>query len=112
MQVRRGTSADGHRGSCFNCADIMSKPLEIDLFAKKVELRLPNGSTRYTTFTGCICTLLYLALVFVFAFYTMRDIVDRKRSFVSTKVEKDYWDALDVFPPIYKTDHRDAMKDI
>ena len=99
MNIQRsGTSIYGKRGSCFNCNNICSAPLEIDLFAKKPEMRLPNGSTRYTSFIGCMCTLVYIAAVLLFGFFTMRDIVDRKDVSVDTKVDRDYWDAEEMLP--------------
>ena len=79
------------------------------MFAKKAELRLPNGSTRYTSLTGCICTLVYLAAVALFGFFTMRDMVDKKFTNVSYSVQKDFWSPLDEFPPM---DDDKAPKDI
>ena len=90
---------DGKRGSCCNCYNFMNTPLEIDLFAKKPEMRLPSGSTRYTSFIGCMFSLVYMAAVVLFGFFTMRDIVDRNDVSVDTKVDKDYWDAEEMFPP-------------
>jgi len=77
----------------------MNMPLEIDLFAKKPQMRLPNGSKRYTTLIGCVCTLLYIAAVAVFGFFTLRDTIDMKNVTVSRSVQRDFWGPFDVFPP-------------
>ena len=107
--VGSGSSRNGNRGSCLNCDNIFSAPLEIDLFAKKPELRLPSGSTRYTSLIGCMCTLVYMAAVVLFGFFTLRDIVDMNNVTVETKVDKDYWDAKEVFPyDTYNTAEREV----
>lgn len=113
QNLRRGSSMHGKRGSCCNCTNFMSAPLEIDLFAKKPEMRLPNGSTRYTSFIGCMCSLVYMAAVVLFGIFTMRNIVDRNDVSVDTKVDRDYWDAEEIFPAgAPGDDNWDATKDI
>jgi len=40
-----------------------------DVFAKKPQLRLPNGEKKYNTCCGTLCTLVYFAALILFAFY-------------------------------------------
>ena len=94
---RRGSSVEGHRGPCCSFTNNFDSILMIDLFAKKPELRLPSGSTRYTSLTGCVCSLAYIAAVVLFGILTLRDIIDRKVVTTSTKVNRDYWDPLESF---------------
>ena len=65
---------------------MMNSTLEIDLFAKKPELRLPNGSTRYTSFIGCMCTLVYVAVIVLFGAFTMDELMNNKQTYVSNSV--------------------------
>lgn len=113
---KQGTTESGERGPFCSCNNIMNMPLEIDLFAKKPQLRLPNGSKRYTTLIGCVCTLLYIAAVAAFGFFTLRDIIDMKNVTVSQSVQRSFWEPYELFPPINNLDQeaieKNKLKDI
>lgn len=49
-----------------SCKGMMDKLLSSDIFAKKPELRLPNGKKKYNTCIGWLCTLIYIAALVLF----------------------------------------------
>ena len=89
-----GTTVEGYRGPCFKLTNLVGTTFLIDLFAKKPELRLPSGSTRYTSMTGCLCSLIYIVVVLSFGFISLRDILDKNEVTTSNKVNRNYWDPM------------------
>ncbi len=51
----------------------MGTLISFDLYAKRPELRLPNGKTKYNTHQGCLCSLLMVGAVIFFALASVRN---------------------------------------
>ena len=94
---RQGSTLEGERGPCCSFTNNFDSLFMIDLFAKKPELRLPSGSTRYTSLTGCLCSLAYIAAVVLFGLLTIQDLIDKSVVTTRTKVDKNYWDPMGSF---------------
>ena len=71
--VRRRGTFDGQRGPRCTCGNCIGTLISFDMFAKRPELRLPNGKTKYNTFTGCMCSLMTLGVIILFVLASVRN---------------------------------------
>ena len=83
-----------------SCADCNADSfLWFDLFAKKPELRLPTGKRQYSTFVGCLCSILYLAAIVVLFIFYFREFGDEDyRRYTVSKTElRDAYSAIEPY---------------
>ena len=70
----------------------------LDMFGKKAELTLPSGKTSYRTCTGCICSILTVGIVGLFAVTLVRDkVLDERNKYMIHGVEKEHYLSGDAF---------------
>ena len=83
-------------GGC--CGSFMSSMICCDMFGKKAELTLPSGKTSYKTLSGCICSLLVIGVVVLFAAAMVRDsVLDERPKYLLEWIEREYFSPQDVF---------------
>lgn len=70
------------------------------MFAKRPELRLPNGKTKYNTLQGCMCSLMMLGVIVLFVLSSVRNMFldsefpdedPRLDILMMNSVERDYY---------------------
>ena len=80
MEGERRTSLKGRRRSCCKAGRVCDTLMEMDMFARKPELRLPSGKTSYNTAIGCCCTVILFLIVVAFGGLTMLGLLDTSDS--------------------------------
>ena len=81
----------------------------IDIFAKKPELRLPSGKTRYETLIGCMSTLVLVGGVGFYGYMSFKEGHDKKNDYIIHSEAEDFFDALIPYPTDTVKD--EALKD-
>ena len=71
--IRRRGTFNGQRGPCCTCGNLIGTCISFDMFAKRPELRLPNGKTKYNTLQGCMCSLMMLGVIVLFVLSSVRN---------------------------------------
>ena len=59
-----------------DCCGMMDKIMQGDLFAKKPQLRLPSGETKYNTCIGSFCTLIFWAAIGAFIYFDVTKLAE------------------------------------
>jgi len=71
--------------------------LSFDIFAKKPELRLPSGETKYNTVIGCMSTLVLVGATALAGYMSFDDILNNKdkMTYITHSVKEDFFTSSD-----------------
>ena len=99
---RSGTTENGRRGPCCSFCNMVEPLLMFDIFAKKPELRLPSGKSRYETLIGCMSTLVLVGAVGFYGYMSFKEGKDRKQDYIIHSEVEDFFDPLLPYPDTEK----------
>ena len=74
--------------SC-SCGRMVDMMISNDIFAKKPELRLPDGSRKYNTFFGCCFSYCYFAILVGFIFLVVMGLLEIDKNHLTSITYRD-----------------------
>lgn len=95
-----GDEGNSAEQSCCNMGNIVGGMVAMDMFGKKAEMRLPNGSIRYNTLIGCCCTFVYMAVVVLFLLVKAREFMDQSSNLTVTNMAQDQFIDMELDPSV------------